>query len=283
MKQAQLLITWDFDSPLGQLNSQLPYNYSFEALKREMVMVEHIRKSALERRVNMVFATLGFTAEEGVPPFENRQQLQQLSADGFEIASHSWKHEWTPFLTNIQFKKSLKRAKESLTTVLSGEQNEILGFIPPFSRPMTWLSKGRFSWSDRTIWPLFPNANMDHVLKQLKNENYGWCRVPYHPLWKGRPRYAPHRGLSWKQPFKQHGIVCIPHHARGFDVAEMNGLMKAIENGYVYVVSGHPNMLSRTGPESMDKFDRFMDFVAEQQAKGRLTTVTGIDLMHSHG
>jgi peptidoglycan/xylan/chitin deacetylase (PgdA/CDA1 family) len=274
-----VIFIWDYDTALGQINSQLPYNFLFEHLEKEVEFVNYIKKSAIEKNIKMVFATLGFSGESTVKPFENKNQISELSAEGFEIASHSWKHEWTPFLSEQQFEKSLLRTKKVITPLLSSNQEELFGFVPPFSRPMTWLSKGRFSLSDRTIWPIFKNGNMDQVLKTLQKTGYKWCRVAYHPIWRGKPSYNPAKHLKWQQPFFEKGILCLPFNGGGFDTDVIEGLNECIKHKLVYVISGHPSMLSRNGKESKEKFDAIMELLSHHQKQGHIRTITAMDLL----
>jgi len=108
------MIIWDYDSALGQINSSFPYNFKYDPIYQEIENVEYILRKAAELEIKMTFACLGFAAEKGIPPFNIPDQIKKISDSGHEIASHSWKHEWFPYLTDKQIYKSLERSKYSL-------------------------------------------------------------------------------------------------------------------------------------------------------------------------
>ena len=88
----KLIIIWDYDSALGQINSTMPYNFDFKHIYEEIENVEYILQNAKEKNIKMTFACLGFAAEESVYPFGNAAQIKKISGEGHEIASHSWRH-----------------------------------------------------------------------------------------------------------------------------------------------------------------------------------------------
>ena len=49
-----------------------------------------------------------------------------------------------------------------------GVKNAVKGFVPPFSRPMTWLKKGAFSFGDRAIGPAFRGNDIQKIIEDLK-------------------------------------------------------------------------------------------------------------------
>lgn len=61
-----LLIIWDYDTALGQINSTMPYNFSYKPIYEEIENVEYILEQAGHFGIGMTFACVGFVAEEGI-------------------------------------------------------------------------------------------------------------------------------------------------------------------------------------------------------------------------
>lgn len=271
---ATLLMIWDYDSALGQINSQLPYNFHYTPIYQEMENVENIIKLCSRHKFKMTFACLGFAAEPGNLPFNNPEQIKKISDEGHEIASHSWKHEWFPYLTEAQVYKSLERSKNSLEKCL-GKSNTVNGFVPPHSRPMSWYKKFSFSLGDRGFYPFHKGADLGFVIKQLSNLNYKWCRVlkSYKPLWE-KISNTNNSEINFNKWETHDNIVCVPQHYTGFDEGALNYLHKAIELNETAVIVGHPAALNRNGAESQENFNRFIQEVVIHNSEGTLDVIT---------
>ncbi|MEZ4824300.1 MAG: polysaccharide deacetylase family protein, partial [Ignavibacteria bacterium] len=242
---AKLLIVWDYDTALGQINSTFPYNFKYDPIYQEIENVEKILIKAKEINIKMTFACVGFAAEKGVMPFNNPDQIRKIHNEGHEIASHSWKHEWFPYLMDKQITKSLERSKYALEECL-GLKNSVTGFVPPHSRPMSWYKKFSVSFGDRGFYPLHKGSDMGYVLKQLSALNYKWCRVlkNYKPVWK---KFSGHSSedMNFYKWETHDGIICVPQHYTGFDDFAQKYLEKAVEKNETLVIVGHPAALSR--------------------------------------
>lgn len=271
---AFLLMIWDYDSALGQINSQLPYNFHYTPIYQEIENVENILYLCKEHKFKMTFACLGFAAEPGNLPFNNPEQLKKIFDEGHEIASHSWKHEWFPYLTDSQVYKSLERSKNSLEKCL-GKSNTVHGFVPPHSRPMSWYRKFSFSLGDRGLYPFHKGADLGFVIKQLSQLNYAWCRVlkSYKPLWKKITNRKSDE-INFKKWEIHNNVICVPQHYTGFDEGALKYLHKAVELEEAAVIVGHPAALSRNGSESRDNFNIFMNEAIRYGLDGRLEVVS---------
>jgi len=274
------MIIWDYDSALGQINSTLPYNFRFTPIYEEIENVEYILSVAKTSDIKMTFACLGFAAEESVYPFGNPEQIRKIFDEGHEIASHSWRHEWFPLLTEKQIFKSLERSKSALEKCV-GKKDIVIGFVPPHSRPMSWFKKFSFSFGDRSIFPIHKGGDIGYILKQLSLLNYKWCRVlkSYKPLWK--KVYANSNGVQFIfNKWEIHeGIVCVPQHYTGFDEPARKYLEKAIEKNEALVIVGHPAALSREKEESLLHFNKFFEEVNKYKLDGLLELMTVTDFI----
>ncbi len=163
----KIIITWDFDGPIGLINASYPYNFHFSNLEREINNAKAILDILDKYQVKTCFAITGFSAEEGKYPYTFPELVHEIYKRGHEIASHSWRHEWSSIFQYNQIDKSLKRSKLALENALQ-QQQKVVGFVPPHNRPMTWLKRGAFSWGDRGIYPFFKAADNESIIKLLK-------------------------------------------------------------------------------------------------------------------
>jgi hypothetical protein len=279
---AKLMIIWDYDTALGQINSTMPYNFSYKPIYEEIENVDYILDEAQRANIKMTFACLGFAAEDGVFPFNNPSQIKKIHSLGHEIASHSWRHEWFPYINEKQIEKSLERSKFALENCL-GVKSAVRGFVPPHSRPMSWYSKFSISLGDRGLYPFHKGSDIAYILKILREKNYSWCRVlkRYRPVWDKLmgSRVEEIEFNIWEV---HNGIVCVPQHYTGFDDFAQKYLMKAIELKKAIVIVGHPAGLSRQKSESKEHFDRFLKMAEEAIAKGELEAMTVSSYINSY-
>ena len=265
---SQLYIIWDFDAAIGQINSTYPYNYHEELLYKEIENVEKILKYVFDRKVPMIFAITGFSAEKGIFPFHFRDLIRKIYFEGHEIASHSWKHEWIPFLEQEQLVKSLKRSKMILEDCV-GEKDIVKGFVPPFSRPMSWLTKGAFSLGDKALGPNFKCNDIQKIIPIVKNIGYEWMRVTYRTLFEKINNLDKPSALK-REWYDESGLLCIPNNYVGFDNKAIDVINLGIKNQRDIIISGHPSGLSRNGSENIKNFKSFIDFVIKKRDEKKI-------------
>jgi hypothetical protein len=266
------LIVWDYDAAIGQVNASYPYNFHEENILEEIENVDGLLELAAERGVRMTFACVGFAAEPGHFPYHVPDQLRRIRAASHEIASHSWRHEWFPFLEREQVRRSLARSKEALERCL-GEPGAVCGFVPPFSRPMTWYRKGAISVGDRALNPLRAAGNLGALCKQLRDTGYAWCRVSFRSL-RDRVRGAQHPELIGKRLDRSRGVACLPHHYTGFDRGALELLDRAATTQRSIVIVGHPSGLTRDKEESWSHLVPFFERLGALQSAGRIRSRT---------
>jgi len=280
MNKGKLIIIWDYDSALGQINSSLPYNFSYNQIYDEIKNVDYILEKAKLYNLKMTFACLGFDAEDGIFPFNNPEQIKRIFEEGHEIASHSWRHEWFPHLSQLQVYKSLERSKLALEKCLSAK-DAVRGFVPPHSRPMSWYKKFSFSFGDRAIYPFNKGADMGFILNQLELLNYKWCRVLkyYTPVWEKIVNQNGVRDFNFSKWEIHNNVVCVPQHYTGFDEPAIAIVEMAIEKNEAAVIVGHPAALSRNSEESIANFEKFITAVQFRINEGKLETSTVSDFI----
>ena len=265
-----LLIIWDFDTAIGQVNATYPYNFHEEVLFEEVENVERLLTMATSAGVRMTFACVGFAAEPGVFPYHAPELIRRIAAAGHEIASHSWRHEWIPQLEREQVRRTLDRSKSALEKCL-GAPGAVRGFVPPFSRPMSWYRKGAVSLGDRGVGPLGTAMDIGGLCRALRASGYAWCRVAYRSLvqrFTGRGT-RPFLGARVE---RSSGIACIPQHHTGFDARALELVDDAIADGQSLVLNAHPSGLTRKGAESFEALEAFLERILALESAGRIRT-----------
>lgn len=270
---AHLVLIWDYDTAIGQINATYPYNYNEERIFEEIKNVNLILDFAFENKIPMTFACLGFAAESGQYPFHVPEQIKKIYQLGHEVASHSWRHEWFPYLERQQVGRSLARSKEALEACI-GVKGAVKGFVPPFNRPMSWYQKGAVSLGDRAFGFQNPGACLDSLLKIVHQVGYTWCRVHYRPIWRKFVEEVCgfERKLNLVQLYKN--LHCIPGHIGGFDSQTLKLVDAAINTKTTLFVVAHPSGLSRNRSENIGLFTSFMKVILEYRAKGQLDIMT---------
>jgi len=259
-KEKKILLIWDFDGPIGQINSTLPYNFNFENLNKEISNVKWLLEFLKKKNIKCCFAITGFSAEEGVYPYSLRELIKEISNQGHEIASHSWRHEWIPIFSEKQIDKSLKRSKKALELV--NGINDVVGFVPPHNRPMTWLQKGAFSIGDRGIYPFFKMANLESLIPLLKKNNYKWVRITYKNLFT---KFIQRKQNITGKIYHYNDILILENHYNGFDEHVINHILES--NYDTFTVSAHPLMLSFDNKKESKK--EFINFIEKLSNSGQ--------------
>jgi|TARA_B110000093_G_C12934367_1_gene395063 peptidoglycan/xylan/chitin deacetylase (PgdA/CDA1 family) len=249
----KIIIIWDFDGPIGQINATYPYNFNFDNFGEEINNVNYLLGFLEKKNIKTCFAITGFSAEKGVFPYNFPYLIRKISTDGHEVASHSWRHEWAPVFRKDQIKRSLKRSKEVLEKAIY--PNKVVGFVPPHNRPMSWIKRGAFSLGDRGLYPFFKTGDMTTVLKLLKTNDYKWIRVSYKNLFQ---KLGFSKRILTGRVKKFNNLVVLENHYNGFDQLVINEILNS--NREHYIVSAHPLMLSRPYKvESKENFEKFID------------------------
>lgn len=232
----KIIIIWDFDGPIGLINATYPYNFHYANILKEIDNVMEILEVLDEYQIKTCFAITGFSAEEGKYPYTFPELIKEIHNRGHEIASHSWRHEWSSIFQYNQIDKSLKRSKKSLGEAID-DSKQITGFVPPHNRPMTWLRRGAFSLGDRGVYPFFKAADNESMVKLLKKNNYKWFRVNYKNI------FSKLGIVNYNMTGRIHhykGIYLLENHKASFDRDVIDHILKT--NYDTYTLSAHPLM-----------------------------------------
>jgi peptidoglycan/xylan/chitin deacetylase (PgdA/CDA1 family) len=261
--QATLAVVWDFDSATGQVNATFPYHFRRAPLDEELAAVRILLDESIRLGIEMTFATVGMAAEEVPSPFAASELLAEAHGAGHEIASHSWRHEWLPHLTTQQLRRSLLRSKVALEAAI-GRAGAVVGFVPPFNRPMTWLARGELHPGDRWAVPPGAGAVLDTLIPTVRRAGYSWIRAS-----NGR-RFGRASGDALWSPEIVGGIVNVPHHHNGFDTRAVDLVDQAVERRRLVVLSGHPAGLFRHDDERRTAVTSLLEHAARRRDAGEL-------------
>lgn len=249
-----IILIWDFDGAIGQINATYPYNFNFLNFEKEINNVREILNLLDEYKIKCCFAITGFSAEKGVYPYNFPDLIKEIYHRGHEIASHSWRHEWMPIFKKDQIDKSLKRSKKILEEVIE-DSNKVLGFVPPHNRPMSWIQRGAFSLGDRGLFPFFKLGNNETIIKLLRQNNYQWIRISYKSLIY---KFLFRKPNITGRVFKYKKILIFENHYTGFDDKVIQHILSTNYN--TYTISAHPLMFSyKNKNEAKDNFLNFLN------------------------
>lgn len=267
------MIIWDFDGPIGQLNSSFPYKFNAARFDEELDNVRYLIHYLKDAGIKNTFAVTGLSAEPGPYPLMFPDLIDELAKEGHEIASHTWRHEWIPIFQEAQIDLSLQRSRFALQQAIH-ERQPVHGLVPPFNRPMTWLADGNISLGDRGIFPWFKMADNGRLFRLAKKHGYRWIRISNKSL-ANRLKISPRPLTGRVRQYK--GLLILENHYVGFDqrIIDYIGLHKAP----TYTISAHPLMLSKENKtESKVNFERFIQYFL--QKKDEFEFITPSQLLH---
>ncbi len=257
-KRKKIILIWDYDAPIGQINATVPYNFNNNNFSKEKSNVTYALSKMNEYSVKSCFAITGFSAEVGPPPFNFPEFINEISKKGHEIASHNWKHEWVPLFTENQIRKSFARSKSALESSIEYRQ-DVVGFVPPHNKPATWIKRGAFSFGDRGLWPLFKMGDLGNVFNVLIDLNYKWMRISHNPI---KYKIGMVKRSMTGKVYNYKGLLILENHYIGFDKKVQDYILKS--NDEYFIISAHPAMLSfeEFKSESSIHFEKFLEIFA---------------------
>lgn len=269
----KILLIWDFDGIIGQINATRPYRMVVPEVIKELEQVEWLLDYLNQTQVKCCFAITGFSAEkDGWYPYNFPELVKRIYDAGHEIASHSWKHEWVPTLNSFQFNGTLKRSKQSLERATEVE-NSVNGFVPPHNKPSSWIRRGAFSLEDRYLFPFYKFGELGNVFKVVAENGYRWMRVSYNPLYQ-RLGFGKRLPAGRVRQYKE--LLLLENQYIGFD----KGIRQYIEKTSLptYTVSAHPLMLSFQDKRSESKAN-FIQFIEQFSGREDVRFVTPSTLL----
>ncbi|HET7604081.1 MAG TPA: polysaccharide deacetylase family protein [Gemmatimonadales bacterium] len=277
MHRARLLIFWDYDTQWGtDADRRRGLPVQDQAGGAEYQCTERLLELHAEYGAPACFAVVAAAALPGARPYHNPAQVRRLHADGHEVASHGFRHEWIPELDLRALRNMLEQSKRALEDCIG---HRVTSFVPPYNQPFDYPSGLSFSRSERQAVP-HDRTGLGRLCEALHETGYDFCRVAYRSLGEraldrlmGRPMDRPSR-------LRRIGQV---HCARlntpcGFASATLAVVDRAVRTGGLVVAYGHPHSLQSSGAQAERWLVPFLEHVRQLRRAGQLDVVLPRDL-----
>lgn len=267
MKKGKLIIYWDYELQRGPDTSMVKklYDGGMDDYEQTNFILDYLDKF----NIKCCFATLGMIAKKGNLPYHAIEQVKKISDMGHEVGAHTYNHIPISRIGYLQFKKDLIMTKCLLE---SATGKPCISFIPPWDKPhylfSLYLPGIDIYYSWRKI--AFSKLSYARICKALKETGYKTYRVC--PL-------TPFKNVLSRQ-FDYKGIKCISSIiGNGFIDKHKRLVDKAIKNGGLAVVYGHPLGLVKNGPQNKKFFVDFINYISKLVKLGKLEVVLPRDLV----
>jgi peptidoglycan/xylan/chitin deacetylase (PgdA/CDA1 family) len=263
----RLAISFDYDSPEG-------YRRSF-GLQNCRPNADQQGTDALldvlgRHGVRATFGIVGRVALDGEPPEYCPQQVCAIYRASHEIASHSMWHKYLPPLRRRELFEDILYSRKVLESRIGGA---VSGFIPPFNRPMHFLERRAFSFTE--VFGLHGRGrarqSLGSLLHLLRLAGYGWSRVSFEDKAVALARrLGVRRDPAPMQPFVFGGVVAIPLHSTGFGEASRALVRRFLNTDLTLAIYGHPNQALEDNDQSASRLASFLGSFEAERAKGLL-------------
>lgn len=237
---AKVLLFWDYDAQWGADRSRLPGGPK-DWGHLEFENTERLLELHSQYHVPACFAVVGSVALPGKRPYHDPEQIRRIHAAGHEIASHSFRHDWLPGMSETELRDTLRWSKDALEQCIGAP---VTSFVPPWNQPFDYPAGLSFSLSERR-GAGGSRTNLSQLCGALFETGYRFCRVAYRPMRQriverivGRTMYEP----SDLETIS--GVTCTRLNTPGGFMAETDMVLElCIQRGGLAVVYGHPHSL----------------------------------------
>jgi len=261
------IVFWDYDTQWGADRSRSPEGARWSGCT-EFENTERLLELHAQYEVPACFAVVGAAALPGERPYHDPAQIRRIHANGHEIASHSFHHEWLPGIGRSRLLETLRRSKDALEQCIGAP---VVTFVPPFNQPFDHASRGSFSLSERReAGP--GRTDLPRLCAALRETGYRVCRVSYRSL--------PERVRDWfvggsvdrpVLPEAIAGLTCVRLNTPGgFAEASTAVLSRCVRAGGITLVYGHPHSLHAGNAQDERWLAPFLEQVQRLQRRGLL-------------
>ncbi len=278
MKQAGLMLFWDYDTQWGADRSRSPGGakqwgrLDFE--NTEKLLDAHARYG-----VSACFAVVGAAALPGERPYHDPAQIRRIHQAGHEIASHSFQHDWIPGLDRAGLLETLRHSKEALEDCIGAP---VVTFVPPYNQPFDYPSGGAFSFSERFSTGR-ERIGLGRLCETLKETGYKFCRVAYRPIHQQIAEFMLKRRFDQPAALETiAGVGCVRLNTPcGFEAPARSMLHRSTRKGGFVVAYGHPHSVSSNGSQSLDNLVQFLEVFEDLRRHGLMQSLTPGSLVHT--
>jgi len=266
-KQGTLLIFWDYDTQWGADRSRSGGGpKSWGAL--EFDCTDELLDLHAQYEVPACFAVVGAAAQAGSRPYHDPGQIRQIHAQGHEIGSHAYQHEWLPGLDRVRLRKTLRDSKAALEQCIGAP---VTTFVPPYNQPFDYPRGFSFSFSERREAGR-NRTDLGQLCKVLAESGYTLCRVAYRPIYiQAAERMIGRRIDRPGRVSNIEGVSCVRLNTPGgFNSSSLQMLERCADRGGMAVVYGHPHSLHSGNSQDRTHLVRFLERVQTLKKSGRL-------------
>tara|TARA_B100000029_G_C17570608_1_gene956475 strand:- start:249 stop:1082 length:834 start_codon:yes stop_codon:yes gene_type:complete len=268
-------ISFDYDTPIG-------YNESFNIKDiADFSEIEGTDKILNILNKYNIITTFGIVAKiiehkKYREPF--CRQIKNIYEEGHEICSHSYSHKFLPSLSLEDLQNEIILGKQVIENLIN---DPIIGFIPPFNRPMNYLRKGAISISE--IFGLhkrgFGKNSLGKVLRILNENEFLWCRVSFKSKFRQLKNILLSSNEILYQPFYYRSILVIPLHSTGFGDKTTQLIESNLGKNKLICIYAHPHQaLNKCNSQSAENMEKMIKKFQSARENGLLDYIAMKDI-----
>jgi peptidoglycan/xylan/chitin deacetylase (PgdA/CDA1 family) len=265
-QKASLLFFWDYDTQWGADRSRTrggPKTWgSLEFENTERLLELHAEYDA-----PACFAVVGAAALPGERPYHDPGQIRRIHADGHEVGSHGFKHEWLPALGPIALRETLVQSRDALEQCIG---SPVSAFVPPFNQPFDYPGGLSFSLSER-LSVRDDRTDLRQLCSALRETGYAFCRVAYRSI--PARLIEGVRGMPWLRSSRLEtveGIACARLNTPGGFTSELLNMIESrLGSGGLWILYGHPHSVSEpASSQSLENLRGCLERIARWRREG---------------
>jgi hypothetical protein len=267
----KVAISYDYDSPAGYRQSFHMQSFPMNA---DQLGTDAILRVLDGEGVKVTFGIVAVAATPGEPPEHCPDQVRAIHAAGHEIASHSMSHRWMPSMSDADLSGELVDSKAALEACVRAC---VIGFIPPFNRPMHFPGKLAFSVSERLGLHRRGRGrqSIPSLLRALRQTGYAWSRVSFsNKLHVVQRRLGLRANIPLFGPFVYEGVVAIPNHCCGFGQRAIELVRAHLGQDRALTLYAHPNQAYADNDEHHRHLRELIRTFALERRRGELAFCT---------
>jgi peptidoglycan/xylan/chitin deacetylase (PgdA/CDA1 family) len=267
--RGRVMVFWDYDTQWGAERSRSgPKSWGPAEFENTDRLLDLLRT----HNVPTTFACVGAAALPGDRPYHDPGQIRRMHAEGHEVGSHSFHHDWLPGLAPAKLRESLLRSRETLENCIGAP---VVTFVPPWNQPYDYAAVGSISLSERREVRGQPRTDVPRLIAALNDTGYKFARLAFRSgLRRLRERIAGRELPVPAHVAEAKGLkYVLLNTPAGFDEPARAMVRTVADSGGIAVVWGHPHSLTSDNAQNERHFVPFLEWVAELRARGAVEIV----------
>jgi hypothetical protein len=261
----KICISFDYDTPIGYNES---FNIKHLSFDSEVIGTEKILEILNKFNIKVTFGIVAAILNKNNKFKIFSDQIMEIHKNGHEICSHSYSHK---FLPSIKINSLIDEIESSKRIIEDFLQSNVIGFIPPFNRPMTFINKGALSVAE--IFGLHGRGRakntMGKIISLLNTADYKWIRVSFEPKIDQILRILIPKPVKLIQPFYHKSILAIPLHSTGFGRHTQSIIGENLEKDKIICIYAHPHQASnKENDQNVESLTQMLHMFENERALG---------------